>query len=205
VIRGILFDLDGVLVDSKAAWLETMNAMRHELGLPDVTREAFDAAWGQSTSDDARDFFDSRYTEAELTASYEREFNLHLDKIHALEPNTADVLDTLIQAHYPLAVATNAPRGTALAMLAHAGLSSRLPVVVTPEDVARPKPAPDLLFEAARRLDLELGEVLLVGDTIVDIAAAAAAGVRAVGYRTDGAPDRVDQLAQLMDIIPRFA
>src|SRR5438105_4407538 len=62
-VSAVLFDLDGVLVDTYEAWFSLMNAAVRDMGFPPVARERFRASWGQSTEADARDFFPGRAVE----------------------------------------------------------------------------------------------------------------------------------------------
>ena len=89
-----------------------------------------------------------------------------------------------LSARFPLAVATNRG-GSMREILEHFGLSGYFRAVVTSRDVARPKPHPDMLIEAARRLEIAPANLLFVGDSELDQAAAAAAGMRFAAYRND--------------------
>jgi len=199
--RAILFDLDGVLVDSKAAWLAALNQLRREAGRPDVRPEEFEQTWGQSTADDAGRFFGGMYTEAELSARYEQEFARHLHAVRRIEPDVDRALDRLRKAGFLLAVTTNAPRGTADDMLAVTRLSALFATVVTPDDVAVAKPAPDMLLAACRRLGVPASDAILVGDTIVDAIAGQAAGIPVIGYRMPGTARRIERLDDLLTLL----
>jgi HAD superfamily hydrolase (TIGR01509 family) len=84
----------------------------------------------------------------------------------------------------PLAVATN--RGSSMhEILDHFDLAGYFQTVVTSRDVPRPKPYPDMLLESARQLALAPDRLLFVGDSELDRAAAAAAGIRFAAYRNN--------------------
>jgi HAD superfamily hydrolase (TIGR01509 family) len=90
------------------------------------------------------------------------------------------VLDTVTELHrrgYRLGVCSNKLRQYTRRLLDHLGLLPVVAAVVGPEDVARLKPAPDMLLAALRTLDVPAGEALYVGDMRVDIETARAAGV----------------------------
>jgi HAD superfamily hydrolase (TIGR01509 family) len=99
------------------------------------------------------------------------------------EPGMREALHQLAN-FYPLAVATN--RGASMpGILEHFGLSDLFQTVVTSRDVEHPKPAPDMLHEVAKRLNCTTGELLFVGDSELDQAAARAAGMPFSAYRSD--------------------
>lgn len=200
-MRGILFDLDGVLVDSRAAWYATLDEILRAEGLPAVPVAVFDAAFGQSSEEDARRFFAGHLTRDALDARYAEVFPRHVGSVRLLESGTPRLLERLSGRRLHTAITTNAPAGTAHAMLAAAGLEGSVETIVTPDDVERPKPAPDMLIEACRRLSVHVSDVILVGDSSSDIGAGRAAGVTVVGYRTDGGAHRVERLEEILDII----
>lgn len=194
--EALLFDLDGVLVDSRPAWYAALAEIQREVGLPITGRETFDRTFGQSTEADARDFFDGRLSAAALTARYEAVFPRYLGDVRRMEADSPECLDAWGRDGHRLAVVTNAPGNTALAMLTQSGLVGVFGVVVTPES-APPKPAPDMLALACRILDVVPAAALLVGDTETDVAAGVAAGVRVIGYRRPGTAGRIERLAEL--------
>ena len=88
-----------------------------------------------------------------------------------------------------------------LVILEHFGLSSYFSAVVTSRDVNHPKPAPDMLYEAAKRLQLVPGELLFVGDSELDQAAAKSAGMPFAVYRQDLLADlRLEHHAELVTL-----
>jgi HAD superfamily hydrolase (TIGR01509 family) len=115
------------------------------------------------------------------------------------EAGLVEALSVLSQAR-PLAIATN--RGFSMPqILEHFSLSGFFSVVVTSRDVARPKPHPDMLFEAARQLELPVDRLLFIGDSELDFAAASAAGMPFAAYRQALDADcRLESHLQLVDL-----
>src|SRR5262249_270970 len=93
-------------------------------------------------------------------------------------PGAAEALASLAGAGYLLAVCSNKPRVFTSALLDHLDLTKHLSVALGPEDVARPKPAPDMLLVALKRLGVSAAEALYVGHLTVDIPPARDAGLR---------------------------
>ncbi|MFW6125246.1 MAG: HAD family hydrolase, partial [Pirellulales bacterium] len=100
-----------------------------------------------------------------------------------------DALSRLHERGLRIAVCSNKPAQFTRELLAHFELADKVDVVLGPEDVARPKPAPQMLQTALERLGVAAGEALYVGDMTVDVEAARAAGVR-VWIVPTGAQDR---------------
>ncbi len=179
-IRAVLFDLDGVLVDTYEAWFALVRATARHFGAPPVSRPAFDATWGQSVEDDTRELVPGP-TVPEVSGYYAAHFRDHLAAI-AVHAGAAELLAALRRRGIRTACVTNSPVPLAREILEAAGLDERIDAVVAAGDVPRPKPAPDMVLEACRRLGASPAEALLVGDSRFDEAAAAAAGVRFVHF-----------------------
>jgi phosphoglycolate phosphatase len=192
-IRAVLFDLDGVLVDTYEAWLGLVQATARHFGAPDVTRQAFDATWGQSVEDDTRELVPGP-TVAEVTAHYNEHFREHVGAI-VTNPEARATLLGLRARGLGTACVTNSPSGLAQDILAVAGLGDVFETVIAAGDVPQPKPAPDMVLAACRLLHIAPAEALLVGDSRLDEAAAAAAGTGYLHYDVR----RKESLARAVD------
>ncbi|MBN1774610.1 MAG: HAD family hydrolase [Deltaproteobacteria bacterium] len=181
-IRAVLFDLDGVLVDTYEAWYGLVRAAARHFGAPDVSRSAFDASWGQSVEDDARELVPGPTTR-EVADHYESHFGEHVGRV-GVDREARAVLSDLRARGIRTACVTNSPTPVAQEILRAADLEPLLDAVVGAGDVPRPKPAPDLLDAALRRLDVPPTAAVMVGDSRFDEQAADAAGVRYVHYDT---------------------
>jgi phosphoglycolate phosphatase len=95
-----------------------------------------------------------------------------------LLPGAADTLHALHERGLKLGVCSNKPVDFTRELLSYLGVAPYLDVVLGPENVARPKPAPDMLLAALPRLGVAAEESLYVGDMTVDVETARAAGVR---------------------------
>jgi phosphoglycolate phosphatase/AHBA synthesis associated protein len=192
--RAILWDLDGVLVDSYEVWYELLRASARALGGREVTRAAFEAGWGQGIAADVERWFPER-TIPELEAHYDAHFMDHAAHLK-VDADAPRVVAALRARGLRQALITNTPSPLARAILAHARLE--LDDVVGGTDVANAKPAPDMVLEACRRLEVAPREAWVVGDSRFDRDAARAAGVHFVGVRMDG-DARVERLLEVLD------
>ena len=122
-------------------------------------------------------------------AAYQRHHPTVMRPLTRLLPGAARVLAALCSRGLTLGICSNKPRIFTQELLDHLKLADLFAVVVGPEDVPRPKPAPDMLRAALGRLDLTAAEALYVGDMRVDIETARAAGV-AVWVVPTGSDDR---------------
>lgn len=182
-IRGLIFDFDGTLADTMplhwAAWQEV--CARH--GIP-FTRERLYALAGVPTR--------------EIIRRLNREHGLHLDPETIAREKEAAYLARLAhvrpieplvrlaraqRGRRKLAVASGGSRRVITRVLDHLGWRDLFDAVVTQDDVARPKPAPDIFLEAARRLGLAPAECLAFEDGDLGLEAIRAAGMAAVDVR----------------------
>jgi phosphoglycolate phosphatase len=209
--RAVLFDLDGTLLDSYPAITASVNHVRslHGLGplsVAEVTRHV-----GRGP-----DYLLSRTVgvgdpPANL-AAYRAHHPGVLREGTRLLPGAREVLEGLHARGLRQAVCSNKPVAFTRELVAYLGVAGFLDVVLGPEDVARNKPAPDMLLGALFRLGVGPSEALYVGDMTVDVEAARAAGVRvwvvATGSDTAEALDharpdrRLDHLEDLLRLIP---
>lgn len=200
-VRGVIFDCDGVLFESRAANLAYYNTVLAEFGAAPISAADTELARICHTAASPEVFAALLAPQQvpralELAGSLDyRNFIPHMTP----EPGLEAVLEALA-VELPLAVATN--RGTSMPeILRHFSLSGYFRTVVTSRDVARPKPAPDMLELAAARLGLAAEELLFVGDSELDRGAAAAAGIRFVGYKAPGAGAVVGSHRELLELL----
>ena len=184
-IAGIVFDCDGVLFESRAANLAYYNAVLESFGVtPVVPGDGVRAHLCHTAA--SPEVFRVLLGEERVMAAMDVARLLDYRRfIPAMqpEPGMTAALAGLSQ-RFPLAVATN--RGSSMReILEHFSLNGYFQAVVTSRDVARPKPHPDMLLEAARQLALEPAQLLFIGDSELDQAAASAAGVCFAAYRSN--------------------
>lgn len=174
VCHAIIFDLDGVLVDSRAL---IERHWRRWAAEHDIPFEEIEAVYhGRSSADVIREIAPHLDAEAEARRKRDREAT----DTEGL--TTVDGAETLLQS-LPEArwtIATSGTRKTATARLAHAGLPPP-DTLVTADDVESGKPHPDPYLLAARRLDVDPEQSLVLEDAPVGVTAARRAGAHVIG------------------------
>jgi HAD superfamily hydrolase (TIGR01509 family) len=197
-LRGVLFDLDGVLVESRAVWFEVMRAIARKFGYPEISAEQMERAWGQGIAEDVRMFYPG-FTVEELEGEYGLMFRQYVQHLK-VEPDGPRVLEELRANGIRVAVVTNSPSEVARAMLDQARVDPD--VLVSGNDVCEPKPAPDGILAALTLLQLTAAEAMFVGDTNFDREAARRARIGFAGYRIDG-DVRIDSLGEVVRLVSR--
>lgn len=193
-IKAVLFDLDGTLLDSALDFLAILQAMRAEAGLPPGNETPI----RQSVSAGAAAMVSQALEMAQDAPGFEAHKQDFLQRYQAnpclhsrLFDGLPQLLEQLEARQIPWGVATNKPEHFARPILAQLQLDQRCAVLVCPEQVAQPKPAPDMLLLACQQLAVSPAHCLYLGDDRRDIQAAAAAGMPslAVGYGYHNASD----------------
>jgi phosphoglycolate phosphatase/AHBA synthesis associated protein len=185
--------MDGVLVDSYEAWFHLMNAAARELGYPPISREQFRDVWGQGPDLDVELFF-TRHTVPQVEAYYNKHFRDYGEHLRS-NPQARDVFSTLRDHGLGIAVITNTPSSIAREVLGFVDLEPD--ILVGGTDVARGKPAPDMVLKALESLDVSNHEAVLIGDSHFDREAAAAANVRFIPYNIEE-DGRLDALLEVL-------
>ena len=181
--EGIIFDCDGTLADTMPLHWEAWRtvAERHGFHFPE---ERFYALGGVPSRD--------------ILQQINKEQNLALDTLRVSKEKEEAYLPRLKEArvvepvvevafsHYgkvPMAVATGGTRKVISQVLSHLGIGHLFAHLVTSEDVARQKPAPDIFLEAAKRIGVPPEKCLAYEDTDLGLRAIAAAGMKGVDVR----------------------
>ncbi|MFH1131677.1 MAG: HAD family phosphatase [Pseudomonadota bacterium] len=195
--KGVLFDLDGVLIDSKPAWYRVMQRTAKHLGYPPLTYQDFHRTFGQGTQADQKQFFPHHSSE-EISQFYSEVLLQELGAIKLIQ-GAIEVLAHLHAFNIHRGVVTNTSRDAAERILQAKGLSDYIDTLAAAGD-AREKPAPDLLFLAVARLGLKPEQVCYVGDSPTDVAAAQAADIPMVGFGI-GAQITITKLSELINLL----
>jgi beta-phosphoglucomutase len=180
MIRAVLFDMDGVLVDSEAFIAEAAIAMLAERYGVKATREDFQPFIGKGEDKFIGGVAEKYGARIEIVADKARTYELYFQMIRGRLkelPGAVDFVRECRARGLKTAIATSADRRKLEANLAEIGLSEAdFDVAVDGLQVGRKKPFPDIYIEAARRLGLDPAECLVVEDAVSGVRAAKAAG-----------------------------
>jgi HAD superfamily hydrolase (TIGR01509 family) len=196
-IDAVVFDLDGVIVDSEQVWDEVRERFVRESG-GTYTEAATRAMMGMSSPEWSAYLVDDLgvpMTPEEANAEVVRRMLERYGEAPPLIPGAVDAVRR-IGARWPLAIASSANRELIDVVVAAAGLGDLIRVSVSSEEVGRGKPAPDVYLEAARRLGVEAARCAAVEDSHNGIRSARAAGMRVVAVPNLHFPPDDEALAQ---------
>jgi len=200
-VEAVVFDLDGVLVDSEHVWDEVREALARERGGRWHERAQADMM-GMSSTEWSRYMHDAiglAESPEEINAEVVRRMLDRYSSELPLVPGAVEAVERL-GAGFRLAVASSSNRPLIDAVLSASGLDERFEVTVSSEEVARGKPAPDVYLEAARRLGVPPARCAAVEDSGNGIRAAHAAGMRVLAIPNRRYPPPSDALA-LADVV----
>ena len=192
----VVFDLDGVLLDSEQLWDEAKHALVDEAG-GTWRDEAPEAMMGMSSPEWTRYLRDELGVAMELDA-------INRDVIERMEgfyrsglpllPGAEDAVRAL-EARWPLAVASSSNRELIDLFLELSGFGDAFRVTVSSEEVARGKPSPDVYLEAASRLGADPARSVAIEDSSNGIRAGHAAGMAVIAVPNPHYPPAEDALA----------
>lgn len=174
--KAVLFDFDGTLGDSYPAITASVNHVRGLHGLPPLSEPEVRRHVGRGPHYLLEHTVPAGDIETNIT-DYRAHHPSVLRSGTRLMPGAEDALRDLHTHGLRLGICSNKPVDFTRKLVAYLGVQSYLDLLVGPEDVARPKPAPDMLRLALTRLRVEATQTLYVGDMTVDIQTARSAGV----------------------------
>ncbi|HEX7243724.1 MAG TPA: HAD-IA family hydrolase [Longimicrobiaceae bacterium] len=180
-LKAVLYDFDGTLADSTEL---IMRCYRHTMAAhlgqapPD---EEWLSGFGMTLETQVARFARSAAEREAMLDTYRTHQREHHDAMLRPFPGTLETVEALAARGLALAIVTSKHREATLRGMGLCGIVDHFPVIVTPEDVAEPKPHPEPVLHALERLGVAAGEAVFVGDSPHDMAAGRAAGVRTAG------------------------
>lgn len=193
----IVFDMDGVLIDTEPIWEEVRRAYIEEMRgrwLPDTQ----DRLMGMSTAEWSRylsaDLLDGRRTPDEVAEDVINRMAARYGDHLPLMPDAVDTVRRLAGI-YTLGLASSSPRRLIDVVLDHMGVTDLFAATVSTEEVARGKPAPDGYLEAAARLGIDPDACVAIEDSSNGLRAAHAAGMTVIAVPHPKYPPAMDALA----------
>jgi len=182
----LLFDIDGVIVDSNPVHVEVWRDYLKRYGI-DLGEGLPIRMYGRRNDDIVRDFFGAGLSPEEILARGAEKEALYREVMRRrLQGRLVPGVASFLQCHrkMAMAVATNAEPANAEFILKEAGLRSLFTVVVDGHQVERPKPAPDIYLLAADLLGVPPRNCIVFEDSTAGVEAAHAAGARVVALTT---------------------
>jgi HAD superfamily hydrolase (TIGR01509 family) len=190
----ILFDMDGVLIDSLDSWWQALNDALKMCKHQEITRDEFIGTyWGH----DLKENLKRLGLRPEVAPFCNITYGTHLDSVR-IYPDTTRTLQQLTA--YKKAIITNTPMDCAQQILNKFRIAQYFEEIVTSDDVQKAKPDPEIVFVACEHLGVNPSTVFLVGDTDSDVKAGRAAGCTVVGLKVD-ADITIQRLAELPGLL----
>jgi HAD superfamily hydrolase (TIGR01509 family) len=201
VIDAVVFDMDGVLVDTEQVWDEVREELARDWGgrWHDGAQRAMMGMSSLEWSRYMHEVIGLPQTPAEIDAEVVRRL---LDRYRHELPVIPGAVAAVrrLAARFPLAVASSSNRPVIDAVLDAAGVADAFAATVSSEEVGRGKPAPDVYLKAARRLGVAAARCAAIEDSSNGMRAAHAAGMRLLAYPNLHYPPAPDALA-LADVV----
>lgn len=182
-IKAVLFDLDGVLIDSIGAWHRTYNDIIRHFHADAISKKEFRNIFGNTIEANVKKIIDIPAKDANKLAIKYFKKNMSYVGIFS---QTRVVLEELLSNKLKVALITNTPKEILAHVLKHHKLKKYFKAIITIDDVKKGKPAPDMVLKACRLLKVKPEESILVGDTKNDMLAGKRAGCVTVGYKIKG-------------------
>ena len=200
-IEAVIFDLDGVLVDSEHVWDDVREGLARERG----------GRWHEAAQADMMGMRSTEWSHYmhEVIGLPESPEEINAEVVRRMEARYSEQLPLIegaveaverLAGSFKLGLASSSNRSLIDVVLSASGLAVRFEVTVSSEEVERGKPAPDVFVETARRLSVPLSRCAAVEDSGSGIRAAHAAAMRVIAIPNRRYPPPADALA-LADVM----
>lgn len=181
----MLFDLDGTLVDTRPLVFETFREVFKQLKPDyDLSEDELYSFFGPTLEDTFSRYFPEDQIEDVIELYQKINLSLHDDMIKIM-PGAKEVLESLKQEEYPVAIVSNKRKKVVERGLKQAGLEEYCDVVLGKEDLPKPKPFSDGLIAACDALSVCYDNVIYVGDNTADVQAAKNMAAYSIAFSND--------------------
>jgi HAD superfamily hydrolase (TIGR01509 family) len=209
-VKGIFFDLDGTIVDSREAYLEAARTAFQALGKePPDAEVALEIPRRLEMKQPISDLVKGG-TEKFLNIYLHTYYSITAEKARPF-PDVSTALENLSKkAKLALITMRAIPKQAVLAELELFGISQYFTHVVTALDTSQPKPSPEALIKCVKALDVQICDCVIVGDSVSDVRAGKAAGAVTVAVlsglfsREELAKERPDLILKDVTVLPDF-
>jgi HAD superfamily hydrolase (TIGR01509 family) len=185
--RGVIFDMDGVLVDTEPIYVDITAGYLSSLGVHIPNAELYSSVGIPTNVTLSRLKLEYGLSKSAAELAREerqlRESRFHEMDSYPIISGVIELLDELNAAGLPCAIASSSSPEMISLILSKTGLGGYFKDTVSGEEVSNGKPAPDIFLEAARRLGVEPGACVVVEDSPHGIRGAIAAGMGTVGFQ----------------------
>lgn len=180
----VIFDMDGVLVDSYHAHFVSWMRLYGELGMP-YSEDEFAADFGRTSRDILRRTFGDRISDERIRQFDDRKEALFRDALRDDFPamdGARELIDALSADRFLLAIGSSGPPENVALCLEELDLATKFDAVITGADVTRGKPDPQVFQLAAGRLEAAPSSCAVIEDAVHGVEAACRAGMVAIGF-----------------------
>ncbi|MBN1157523.1 HAD family phosphatase [Candidatus Woesearchaeota archaeon] len=203
-MKAVIFDFDGVVVDSEPLQFESLRKALEELGY-EMTKERFIREWVLEGCD-FKEAVERYKLECSAEELRKRKFKHYAELIKGMKMRDhARELIQLMKENYKTAVATNSNRNEVELILKKFAIEDMFDIVVAREDYKNKKPNPDCLLVAAKRLGVEPDECIVIEDSPRGVRTANNAGIRVIAvpneFTKDGYFSKADLIVKSLNEI----
>ena len=203
-IKGIIFDLDGTLIDSYQAIYLSFQYAYQNMGLHPLPFDEVSKVVGMGLTRTFHDLLDEERTPEALRLFRKKYEEVFKQNTHLL-PDARKIVEALHKKGIKMAVATNKLGRFSRAIFQHLGMEQFFAAIVGDEDVPQNKPAPGMLLYAMGKMGTYPEEVIMVGDSLIDIKTAKNAGIRVFAVPSGVTKREVLEQAQPTVILERLS
>lgn len=197
----VIFDMDGVLVDSYQAHYKSWRAMYREQG-EDYSEADFAADFGRTSGEILRGRFGEELSKDRIRELDDRKEALYREIIRRKFPvmdGAVELVDALVADGFLLAVGSSGPPENVALSIESLGRAGRFQAVVSRQDVTRGKPDPQVFQIAAQRLGVSPGQCMVVEDAVHGVEAAHRAGMACVAITGTTSREELSQADLVVD------
>ena len=186
MIKAVIFDLDGVLIDSEPLHCKADTQLLRELGA-DPPANYFDrfTGWTDAAMWEAikSDYHLTKSIDQLMKMQVPIKLNLLQEGAYKAIPGIVELLEEINTVRIPIAIASSSPRKFIEAAVKKIGIEQYFKILVSGEEIERSKPEPDIFLKAATLLNVSPSECLVVEDSKSGTIAAKKAGMKCIGYQ----------------------